>query len=177
MHVGLLLLRLVVGAVMAAHGGQKLFGWFGGPGLQRTGGFMESLGFRPGPPHAALLGCTELGSGVLLAAGLLTPLGAAAVVGVMVAAVATVHWPNGFFAGDGGYEFNLVLGAAALLVAFTGPGDWSVDHVANSPTGHEGARKVGAPSGSGRGAYFATADRAFTCPCPLNELKPVPPIL
>jgi len=129
MHVGLLLLRLVVGAVMAAHGGQKLFGWFGGPGLQRTGGFMESLGFRPGPPHAALLGCTELGSGVLLAAGLLTPLGAAAVVGVMVAAVATVHWPNGFFAGDGGYEFNLVLGAAALLVAFTGPGDWSVDHV------------------------------------------------
>src|SRR5512135_1192075 len=109
MEIGLLVLRLVVGLTMAAHGGQKLFGWFGGYGLSGTGGFLESLGFRPGRVHAALAGLAELGGGLLLALGLLTPLGSALVLAVMVVAVGSVHLPKGFFVSDGGAEYNLVI--------------------------------------------------------------------
>ena len=127
MDFGLLILRFVVGLTIAAHGAQKLFGWFGGYGLDGTGQFMETLGFYPGRRHAALAGLTEAGGGVLLALGLLTPLGAAFVASVMLVATITVHQKNGFFASGGGYEYNLVLAAAALSVAFSGPGVLSLD--------------------------------------------------
>ena len=127
MDLGLLLLRFVVGLTLAAHGAQKLLGWFGGYGLDGTGQFMETLGFYPGRRHAALAGLTEAGGGVLLALGLLTPLGAALVASVMLVATITVHLKNGFFAAGGGYEYNLVLAAAALSVAFSGPGVLSID--------------------------------------------------
>jgi len=127
MDIGILLLRLVVGLTMAVHGTQKLFGWFGGYGLDGTGGFMESLGFRPGRRHALMAGLAETVGGLLLAIGLLTPLGAALIASVMLVAVMTVHVKNGFFNTNGGYEFNLVLGVAALSVAFTGPGAFSLD--------------------------------------------------
>ena len=127
MEFGLLLLRSVVGVTLAAHGAQKLFGWFGGYGLDGTGGFMESLGFRPGRRHALMAGLVETGAGLFLAIGLLTPFAAAGVVAVMVVAAVTVHLKAGFFVTGGGYEYNLVLGAAALALAFTGPGALSLD--------------------------------------------------
>ncbi len=128
MEIGLLLIRLVIGGTMAAHGAQKLFGWFGGYGIAGTGGWLESLGFRPGKVQAAVSGLSELGGGLLLAAGLLTPLGAAAIAGVMIVAVVSVHLDKGFFNGTGGYEFNLVLAGTALALAFTGPGQLSLDN-------------------------------------------------
>ena len=127
MDLGLLILRFVVGLTLAAHGAQKLFGWFGGYGLDGTGQFLEALGFRPGRRHAALAGLTEAGGGVLLALGLLTPLGAALIASVMLVATITVNLKNGFFAASGGYEYNLVLAAAAASIAFTGPGALSID--------------------------------------------------
>ncbi len=127
MDIGLLLLRLVVGFTVAAHGGQKLFGWFGGYGLAGTGGWLESIGFRPGKVQAAVAGTSELVGGLLLALGLLTPVGAALVITVMVVAIISVHLPKGFFVMSGGFEYNLVLLAAAAALAFTGPGAYSLD--------------------------------------------------
>src|SRR5687767_10956160 len=130
MEIGLLLLRLTIGFTLAAHGAQKLFGWFGGYGLAATGHAMESLGFHPGRRHAFMAGLVETGGGVLLALGLLTPLGAALAASVMIVAAVTAHVRNGFFITSGGYEYNLVLGVAALALAFTGPGAVSIDALA-----------------------------------------------
>jgi putative oxidoreductase len=127
MDMGLLIVRLVIGITLAAHGSQKLLGWFGGGGIAGTAPFFEQLGFRPGRLHAALAGIAETGGGLLLAAGLFTPLAAAAILGVMVVAVGSVHWGKGFFLQTGGLEYNLVLAAGALAVAFTGPGAISLD--------------------------------------------------
>jgi putative oxidoreductase len=88
---------------------------------------MDAMGFRPGRRHALAAGYVELVAGLLLAVGFLTPLAAAMVVSVMVVAAVTVHWKNGFFITSNGYEFNLVLGMAALSLAFVGPGALSVD--------------------------------------------------
>ncbi len=127
MDLGLLIVRLVIGITLAAHGSQKLLGWFGGGGIAGTGPFFEQLGFRPGRLHAALAGIAETAGGLLLAAGLLTPLAAAAVIGVMGVAAGCVHWGKGFFLQSGGFEYTLVLAAGALAVAFTGPGAISLD--------------------------------------------------
>jgi len=127
MSVGFLILRLVVGLTLAAHGAQKLLGWFGGYGIAGTGQFLEQLGFRPGRFHAAQAGIVEMVGGLFLAAGFLTPVAAAAVVAVMLVAAVSVHLKGGFFLQGGGYEYTLVLGAAALALAFTGPGPISLD--------------------------------------------------
>jgi putative oxidoreductase len=127
MDMGLLIVRLVIGITLAAHGSQKLLGWFGGGGIAGTAPFFEQLGFHPGRLHAALAGIAETVGGLLLAAGLLTPLAAAALIGVMVVAVGSVHWGKGFFLNTGGFEYNLALAAGALAVAFTGPGAISLD--------------------------------------------------
>jgi putative oxidoreductase len=127
MSIGLLILRLVVGLALAAHGAQKLFGWFGGYGIAGTGQFLEQLGFRPGRLQAAQAGIAETFGGLFLAAGFLTPAAAAALVAVMVVAAVSVHISKGFFAHNGGYEYTLVLAAAALALAFTGPGAISLD--------------------------------------------------
>ena len=129
MDIGLLILRLVVGLTLAAHGAQKLFGWFGGYGLAGTGGFLEQLGFRPGKVQAFLAGAAELGGGLLLAAGLATPVAAPLIITVMLVAVVSVHLPKGFFVSDGGAEYNLVIMAAVAALAFTGPGAYSLDAV------------------------------------------------
>ncbi|HSP19036.1 MAG TPA: DoxX family protein [Myxococcaceae bacterium] len=129
MDIGLLVLRLAVGLTMAAHGGQKLFGWFGGHGLGGTGGFLESLGFRPGRVQAALAGGGEMVGGLLLALGLVTPVGAAIVLAVMVVATVSVHLGKGFFLSDGGAEYNVLIMAATAALAFTGPGAYSLDAV------------------------------------------------
>ncbi|HXF57718.1 MAG TPA: DoxX family protein [Actinomycetota bacterium] len=129
MSVGLLLLRLVVGALFVGHGTQKLFGWFGGHGLRGTAGFMESLGFRNGRWAAVAAGLAETVGGLLLACGLLTPLAAAAIVGVMVTAALCVHVRNGVWNANGGVELPLVYATAATALAFAGPGAYSVDSV------------------------------------------------
>src|ERR1700679_830804 len=116
MNIGLLILRVVLGLTLASHGTQKLFGWFGGPGLTGTANFLASLGFPPGRRHALMAGFSELGGGLLLALGLLTPLGAVAAISVMVVAVLTVHIKNGFFATNGGFEFNLLVASSALTL-------------------------------------------------------------
>ncbi|MEU6095316.1 DoxX family membrane protein [Streptomyces sp. NPDC047079] len=124
--VGLLLLRLGTGGVLAAHGAQKLFGWFGGGGIEGTGQFMEAVGFQPGKASATAAGLAEAGGGVLLALGLATPAAGAAAAGAMAGASA-VHVPNGFFAQSGGYEHAASLGLTAASLAITGPGRLSVD--------------------------------------------------
>jgi len=129
MGIGILILRLVVGLTLAAHGAQKLFGWFGGYGLTGTGGFLEQLGFVPGRRNALLAGLAEVAGGLLLALGLATPLAAAMIVAVMVVAAVSAHLKQGFFVQNHGYEYTLILGIAALSVAFTGPGSLSLDAV------------------------------------------------
>lgn len=129
MSLGLLLLRVVVGALFVGHGTQKLFGWFGGHGLDGTGAWMESLGFRRGRVWAGVAGLAESLGGLLLALGFLTPLAAAAIVGVMTTAVLAVHLRNGVWNSNGGYELPLVYATAATALAFTGPGAYSLDRV------------------------------------------------
>ncbi|MFE7034314.1 DoxX family protein [Streptomyces sp. NPDC057621] len=125
--LGLLLLRLGTGGVLAAHGAQKLFGWFGGGGLSGTGEFMESVGYAPGRASAAAAGLAETGGGTLLALGLATPAAGAAAAGAMAGAAA-LHAPNGFFAQSGGYEHAASLGLTAAGLAVAGPGRISLDH-------------------------------------------------
>jgi putative oxidoreductase len=127
MDIGLLLLRLVVGTTLAAHGAQKLLGWFGGPGLAAAAAGFEGLGFTPGRRHALTASVVEIGGGLLLALGLATPLAATIVASVMIVAAVSAHLPRGFFSQNGGFEYNLVLGVAGLTPAFTGPGRLSLD--------------------------------------------------
>lgn len=129
MDVGLLILRIVVGAFFVGHGSQKLFGWFGGHGIQGTGQFFESMGFPSGKRQAFLAGLLEAGGGLLLALGLLTPVAMAALTAVMLVAVVKVHFAKGIWITEGGYEYNAVLVAAAFAVTAVGAGKFSLDHV------------------------------------------------
>lgn len=131
---GLLLLRLVLGVTMAAHGSQKLFGWFGGGGISGTGQFFTASGYPAGDAMAVVAGLAETLGGLGLAVGLLTPLAGAAVVGTMINAIA-VHGAGAFFAPKGiEYELLLTVGAAAL--ALTGPGGYAVDRFLPVLRGH-----------------------------------------
>jgi putative oxidoreductase len=161
MDIGILLLRSVVGLTLAAHGAQKLFGWFNGPGLAGAAQGLEHLGFYPGRRHAALAGAVELAGGLLLALGVFTPIAAAIVLSVMVVAAFSAHVKRGFFITNGGYEYNAVLGVAALTVAFTGPGRFSSDAwlglAADGPGWGLAALAVAAA-----GAMFQLAQRRVT---------------
>src|ERR671929_523103 len=128
MAYGLLLLRVVVGLTMSAHGAQKLFGWFEGPRLAGVKAMLGNFGFRWPALMALGLALAEVGGGGLFALGLFTPLAALGIVVVMLNAIALVHFKNGFWAGKGGYEFNLVLLTVSVAVAATGPGRFSIDH-------------------------------------------------
>jgi putative oxidoreductase len=128
MNLGLFVLRLVVGLLFAGHGAQKLFGSFGGHGLEGTAGFFEAIGLKPGHIHASAAGVLEFAGGILLALGFLTPLASAMLIAVMTAAVIIVHGPKGIWSTNGGYEYNLVLAAVAFALAAAGVGAWSIDH-------------------------------------------------
>jgi putative oxidoreductase len=128
MNLGLLILRIVLGLLLVGHGSQKLFGAFGGHGLEGTGGFFASIGFRPGKPMAFVAGLSEFGAGVLLVLGLATPLAAAAVVGTMLVA-GSVHASKGLWAQNGGYELALVYAVLGAVLALTGPGAYALDAV------------------------------------------------
>jgi putative oxidoreductase len=125
--VAFLPIRLGVGVIMAAHGAQKLFGWFGGYGLEGTGQFFaENLGLKPGVVMAALAGGTEFIGGILLLLGLLTRVSGLALAGTMAVAIATAH-PDAFFASNNGMEYPLMLLLASLTLAIGGGGAFSVD--------------------------------------------------
>lgn len=123
----LLFVRLVIGLAFAAHGAQKLFGWFGGYGLAGTGGFFETIGFHPGRVFAAAAGFSEFAGGLLIAFGLFGPVGPMFVIAAMLVAVVTVHLRNGFFAASNGVELPLLYLLIALIYAFGGYGVLSLD--------------------------------------------------
>ena len=127
MDLALLVLRLVVGLLFVGHGAQKLFGAFGGGGLQSTAGMFDNIGLQPGWLHARAAGAAEFAGGALIALGFVTPFAAAALIGVMVAAILAVHAKNGIWNTNQGYEFNLVLIAAVFALAGIGAGAWSLD--------------------------------------------------
>jgi putative oxidoreductase len=125
--LGLLILRLVVGLILVGHGAQKLFGWWGGPGMNGWTRMVQKLRIRPAQPWAWVAALAEFGGGILLALGFLSPLGSLAIAGSMLVAIVTVHLPRGFWVTKGGYEFNLALLAAVAELALTGPGIYSLD--------------------------------------------------
>ncbi len=124
---GLLIARLLIGLLMAGHGSQKLFGWFGGHGIVGTAAFFEQLGFRPGRFFATVAAATEIVSGLLVALGLLGPIGPALMLSVMIVAAVSVHWKNGLWAQGGGIELSLFYGTVAVALALTGFGRYSLD--------------------------------------------------
>jgi len=126
---GLLVLRLVLGLTLAAHGAQKLFGWFEGPGLAGFATNLEDLGVRPGRIWAVVSAVVEFGGGLLVALGLLTPVAALFLVGDLLIAILTVHLTRGFWNHNGGFEFPLVLIGGFIGISLIGPGSFSLDRV------------------------------------------------
>lgn len=129
MPIARLAARVVIGGLFVGHGTQKLFGWFDGPGLKGTQGFMEMLELRPTKANALAAGVSETAGGALLALGLATPLAAASLIGTMIVAIRKVHLAKGPWVSDGGYEYNAVLIVALAALAETGPGELSLDHL------------------------------------------------
>ena len=125
--LGLVVLRLVIGLIFAAHGAQKAFGWWGGPGYAGWTGALQHMGIRPAPWWALVSTAAELAGGLLLALGLLTPLAAAALIGQSVVIVFAVHWAKGVWNANGGWEFPIALAAGVVAIAATGPGAISLD--------------------------------------------------
>jgi len=125
--LGLLILRIVAGLTLAGHGVQKLFGWFDGPGLTKLAQGFEKQGLKPAWLWTGLVILGEVGGGLSLALGFLTPLGAAGVFGAMFMAIAKTHWKNGFWNAKRGIEFPLALLTIAFAIGLTGPGNFSLD--------------------------------------------------
>jgi putative oxidoreductase len=127
LDLALLILRVSVGLTFAAHGAQKVFGWWGGPGYRNWQGAMAQMGFRPAGLFAAASAGIELVGGLALAAGFLTPIAGAALIAQSVVIIGQVHWQNGFFNTKGGYEFPLTLASAVTAIVLVGPGAWAID--------------------------------------------------
>lgn len=127
MKFGRLLARLLIGGLFIGHGTQKWLGWFGGPGIEGTTGMMGKLGLAPARANAHAASASETLGGAAIALGAFTPVAAASLIATMITAIRTVHWKNGFWSTAGGYEFNLTLIAALLLLVDGGPGPISLD--------------------------------------------------
>jgi putative oxidoreductase len=162
MKVGRLLLRITVGGFFVGHGTQKLFGWFGGPGLTKAAEQFDGMGLKPGKLQAGTAGFAEAAGGAALAAGYQTPLASAAIISVMLTAINRVHLKNGPWATKGGYEYNAVLIAAAAAVAESGPGSLSLDALRGKQK--QGARwslfALTAGAAGAAGAHFLTEKQA-----------------
>ncbi|GCE47377.1 putative oxidoreductase [Thermosporothrix hazakensis] len=126
-ETGLFLLRVCFGLIIAAHGAQKLLGWFSGSGLKGTAQLLQKLGFKPAGFWALLGAGGEFGGGLLLVLGLLTPLAAAGVFAAMLMAVLKFHWSAGFWGTKGGYEYPLILGIISIILGLVGPGAYALD--------------------------------------------------
>ena len=148
-------MRLAVGGYFVGHGMQKLAGWFGGGGPEGTAQFFEQLGLRPGKRHALAAGASETGGGLLLALGLATPAAAAAISGVMLTAIRHVHWKNGPWNGDQGYELNVVVLTALAALVEAGPGPLSLDSALGIER-HGTAVALGALSAGAIGSLVAS---------------------
>jgi putative oxidoreductase len=160
MDIGRTALRLTIGPLFVGHGTQKLFGWFGGHGLDGTAGFFENaLGLKPGKRHATAAGASEAIGGALLTLGALTPVAAGLVTGTMITAIRKVHAPKGPWNTDGGYEYNAVLIAAMLALTADGPGRPSVD-AALFPRFKGNALALAQFAGAAAAATYLTSDRA-----------------
>jgi putative oxidoreductase len=129
MKLGRLIARLIIGGLFFAHGAQKLFGWFGGPGLEGTEKMMDNLDMRPPKEQALAVSWAETAGGAMVATGFLTPLAAAMLTGSMITAIRKVHWQNGLWNTNSGYEFNLTLIAGLVALVDGGPGSPSVDNL------------------------------------------------
>jgi putative oxidoreductase len=127
--IAMLVLRVGIGSIFVAHGLQKAFGWWEGPGWEGWKGAMTYLGIRPPLFWASISLVAELGGGLALIAGLLVPLAGAGLVAQTIVLFKKVHWPNGFWSPKGGIEFPLAFGVGAFAVQVLGPGAWSVDAV------------------------------------------------
>lgn len=127
MAIGLLLLRIVLGAMIIGHGCQKARGWFRGAGLVATADLFARWGFRPGRPMAMLAATCEISGGVLVLAGLATPLASAMLIGTLIVASAA-NVRNGLWAAQGGFELAFLYASMALVLAVAGPGRWSLDY-------------------------------------------------
>jgi putative oxidoreductase len=127
MKLGAVAIRAVVGPLFIGHGTQKLFSWFGGHGIEGTGGYFESLGLKPGKRHATAAGVAEALGGALVTVGFLTPVGASLVSGAMVTAIRKAHARNGPWITNGGYEYNAVLLATMVAITDNGPGPLALD--------------------------------------------------
>ena len=173
MKLGLTFLRVVIGALFFGHGTQKLYGWFGGHGIEGTAGFFESLGLKPGRRHATAAGAAEAGGGVLIALGFLTPAAAASLIGVMSTAIEKVHLKNGPWAGNGGYEYNLALIAIMVVLADLGPGDFSIDHALGIEVKGPGVAVL-ALGGGVVGSYLMTRPSGNGGEPPVAEEAPAP---
>jgi putative oxidoreductase len=128
MELGLLMLRLMLAGLLFGHATQKVFGWFRGAGARATAASFENWGLKPGLPFVILSSCSELVGATLIVLGLLVPLGTTIIVGTMFVAVA-YNFPRGIWAHLGGYEVALVYGLLAVVLALTGPGTYSIDHL------------------------------------------------
>lgn len=174
MNFARLLLRLIVGGLFIGHGTQKLFGWFGGHGLDATSQMFEGMGMRPGRHNAIAAGATEAGGGAALALGFKTPVAAAGLISVMLTAINRVHLKNGPWAANGGYEYNLVLIGAVLALTEVGPGDLSVDHALGWEWSGPGwaLAALGAGIGGAVGAHVLAGSQAAAPPEP-ESAEPV----
>jgi putative oxidoreductase len=129
MEFGMLILQVTIGLLLAGHGAQKLFGWFGGHGLAETTAWLAGMGLRPARFWALVAGLAEFGGGLLTAFGLFHPLGPLAIMAAMLAAIALVHWPKGLWITNGGGEYNLVLIAIAAVLGLSGSGTYALDRL------------------------------------------------
>jgi putative oxidoreductase len=161
MDLALLVLRAVVGLLFAGHGAQKLFGWFGGGGPEGTAAMFDGIGLRPGHTHARIAGIAEFGGGLALAFGLLTPFAAAALIGVMTAAILSVHGANGIWITDKGFEYNLVLITAAFTITAAGPGSASLDSAFGIGLSGVGWALLALAAGIAGGASTVASGRAY----------------
>lgn len=176
MKIGRAALRVTVGALFVGHGTQKLFGWFGGPGLEATAKGFESFGLRPGKANAIAAGAAEAGGGALLALGLATPVAGSVLTATMLTAINRVHAKNGPWVGNGGYEYNLVLIAAALALVEVGPGALSLDGALERERSGSGwalaALGAGALGAVGAHAFAAAQPAPAPAAAPANGTAP-----
>jgi putative oxidoreductase len=173
MTIGRFLLRTTVGGFFIGHGAQKLFGWFGGYGLEGTAKGFESMGIRPGRANAIVAGAAETGGGALLVAGLATPAAAAVLTSTMLTAINRVHLKNGPWAANGGYEYNAVLIGAVLALAETGPGSPSLDEKLGIE--FKGPKWAAAALAAGVAGAVGAHVAASSQPAPPAEPEPASP--